>query len=48
MMNVIKLNNKEMTASYNYHTHRMFSASLSMRDCDINRKYCLLSNQIVI
>ena len=39
---------KEMTASYNYHTHRMFSASVSMRDCDIYRKYCLLSDQILI
>ena len=26
----------------------MFSASVSMRDCDIYRKYCLLSDQTLI
>ena len=39
---------KEMTASYNYNTHRMFSASVSMRDCDIYRKYCSLSDEILL
>ena len=37
-----------MTASYNYHTHRMFFASISTRDCDIYRKYYLLSDKILI
>ena len=38
----------EMTVSCNYHTHCIFSASVSMRDCDIYRKFCIFSDQILI
>ena len=37
-----------MTASYNYHTHGMFTARVSLKDCDVHLKCCLLSDQILI
>ena len=37
-----------MSASYNYHTHHIFAARVSLKDCDVHLKCCFLPDQILI
>jgi hypothetical protein len=39
---------KQISASYNYDSHRMFSSNVQMKDCEPNLLYCLQSDQTLV